>query len=280
MPDIHETLDKIMMCIELAEIMEPIQAGLKDKAPAIKKNTGVFLEKTILVTYIDTLEDLEGQILPVCFDVSEEKDNDVREQGLRLLGVLQGRLGEGKLSPYTEKLIPQKKAKVEETAKEVKPSKYDKSAKKAAAAEAAKKKAAAAEAKKKAAAPPKKKPAAMTFDDKEEIKNDGGDEPMDFSGPPKSSGPPKKVPGKPPNIGQKPEKKAPPTLSSAAPKKAGGGSGKGSSAPQVQEEDLGSGLSKEEAIDKVTEFYDAGHVKNFEEAKWQTKQEGFKGLQS
>lgn len=46
---------------------------------------------------------------------------------MRLLGTLQGRLGEQVLSKYTEGLIPQKKAKVEETAKEVKPSKYDKS---------------------------------------------------------------------------------------------------------------------------------------------------------
>ena len=37
-------------------------------------------------------------------------------------------------------------------------------------------------------------------------------------------------------------------------------------------------MSKEEAIDKVEQFYAAEHVSKFEEAKWQDKVEGFKGL--
>lgn len=42
-----------------------------------------------------------------------------------------------------------------------------------------------------------------------------------------------------------------------------------------QEEDIGAGLSKEEAIEKTKEFYSAEHINKFEEAKWQTKQEGY-----
>ena len=38
------------------------------------------------------------------------------------------------------------------------------------------------------------------------------------------------------------------------------------------------GLRKEEAIEKVQAFYDAGHVAKFEEAKWQDKCEAFKGF--
>ena len=53
------------------------------------------------------------------------------------MGVLQGRLGHGVVQKYTDVMIPQKKAKVEESAATVKPSKYDKSAKKTAAEAAA-----------------------------------------------------------------------------------------------------------------------------------------------
>ena len=54
------------------------------------------------------------------------------------MGVLQGRLGQPAVMKYTDGMIPQKKAKIEEAAATVKPSKYDKSAKKAAAEAAAK----------------------------------------------------------------------------------------------------------------------------------------------
>jgi len=72
-------------------------------------------------------------------------------------------------------------------------------------------------------------------------------------------------------------RKAAPPSSSDRPKAAAGPS-KAPSAPVVQEEDLGSGLSKEEAIDKVSEYFDAATVAKFEEAKWQDKQEGFNEL--
>ena len=62
-------------------------------------------------------------------------------------------------------------------------------------------------------------------------------------------------------------KKAAPALSSDKPKKAPT-SGKAPTAPVVKDEDIGTGLSKEDAIDKVTEFFSAGHVNNFDSAKW------------
>ena len=37
-------------------------------------------------------------------------------------------------------------------------------------------------------------------------------------------------------------------------------------------------MSKEQAIDKVGEFYPAEHVAKFEEAKWQEKKIGFDGF--
>lgn len=76
----------------------------------------------------------------------------------------------------------------------------------------------------------------------------------------------------PPNIGQKPPAK--PATTTAAPKPAG----KAPVAQSSKDEDEGSGLSKEEAIEKVTEFYDAANVAKFDEADWKLKVEGFKGL--
>lgn len=43
---------------------------------------------------------------------------------------------------------------------------------------------------------------------------------------------------------------------------------KGPSAPVIQEEDLGAGLSKEEAEEKVAEFFSADVVSKFDSAKW------------
>ena len=46
-------------------------------------------------------------------------------------------------------------------------------------------------------------------------------------------------------------------------------------ADDIQEEDVGAGLGKDSAIEKVTGFYEASIVSKFEEAKWQDKVEGF-----
>jgi len=107
---------------------------------------------------------------------------------------------------------------------------------------------------------------------------------------------PKKRP--PPNIGQKPVKKKPaedaemkieevkapqpkkPVISTSDRPKTAAAPYKAPSGPIVQEEDVGSGLSKEEAIAKVEEFFDSGTVKKFDDAKWQVKAEAFTDLQN
>jgi len=38
-------------------------------------------------------------------------------------------------------------------------------------------------------------------------------------------------------------------------------------------------LSKEEAIEKVQEYYDSTIIAKFDEADWKAKVEGFKGIQ-
>ena len=77
-----------------------------------------------------------------------------------------------------------------------------------------------------------------------------------------------------------PPKRGPPArlAAKAAGAATGGGKTKTVSAADIQEEDVGSGLSKEEAIGKVQDFYAAAHVAKFEEAKWQAKVEGYHGI--
>lgn len=88
--------------------------------------------------------------------------------------------------------------------------------------------------------------------------------------PPTSSKP---VVRKPPNIGQKPPAKTAAAVAKpAAATKAAPGKG------EQKDEDEGGGLSKEESIEKVSEFYNPEFVGKFE-GTWQEKQEGFKGFQ-
>lgn len=79
---------------------------------------------------------------------------------------------------------------------------------------------------------------------------------------------PPKAPAKPKGPPAAAAKKAP-ALSSDAPPKKTVSSGKAPSAPVVKDEDIGAGLSKEDAIDLVSDFFSAGNVAKFEDAKWQ-----------
>lgn len=78
-PDILACLENIMLCVELADLIEFLPQIEKEKAPAVKLNILVFLERAILITYIDMLEDIKDQISPVVMKVIEEKDPACRE---------------------------------------------------------------------------------------------------------------------------------------------------------------------------------------------------------
>ena len=134
-----------------------------------------------------------------------------------------GRLGNFAVQMYTESMHPPPKDKIKEGAKLIQPSKYDKSMRKAAPPAIKKKPVAAAKPK------PKPAPAAAA---KEESKN----EDVEMTEPVKKP---------PPNIGKKPAPAAKPAPAKAAAK------------PSAQEEDDSGGLTPEEAIDKINEYFDA-----------------------
>ena len=87
---------------------------------------------------------------------------------------------------------------------------------------------------------------------------------------------PKKKPlAKKPEIGKKP------ALSSAAPKAAPpkpAAAAKG--APKIVEEDLGTGLSLEESVEKCQAFYDGAHISALDSTKWAEKQAALQGIQA
>lgn len=55
----------------------------------------------------------------------DDKDGTVRDNALHCMGILKGRLGDGIMQTYLKDLNPQKSEKLNEAAKEIKPSKYD-----------------------------------------------------------------------------------------------------------------------------------------------------------
>ena len=95
--DVHTALDNILLGVKLGELLEFVPTGLNDPSPTIKKNVAVFIERALLITYIDDFEEIKGEILPMIAQVADDKDADVREQGLKTLGICVGRLGQTEL---------------------------------------------------------------------------------------------------------------------------------------------------------------------------------------
>lgn len=129
-------------------------------------------------TYVDVLQRVATEYINQLMKLTEDPDGEVRAASLTCLGVFKGRLGEAALSSYLKDMLPQKLAKVTESAKQVQPGKFDRPEKKEEPVQAAPKGGAAkAPAKKLPAKPPAslqeqpmeikvvKKPVANDFDD-------------------------------------------------------------------------------------------------------------------
>lgn len=257
--DVQTFLDGSMAATNMEAIAEEFIPMLTNVAPGVKILTVKFVETACQVTYIDVLQRIQNDLLPAMAKAMDDKDGGVRDLALHCMGILKGRLGESVMSKYLKDVNAQKLAKIEEAAKEVKATKYDR-----------------AENWKppppKKAAPAKKEvdeDALMTFDD-----------PKPKRKPPPNIGkkpPSKKKPAEDAEMEEEaaPPKKAPPALSSAKPKAAPVSSSKGPSGPVIVEEDLGQALSKEEAQDIVDEFYSTATIAKFGAAKWQDKVEAF-----
>lgn len=104
--DIMTTMSAVLQCIPLAEIMEFLTIIETEKAPLTKVNICKFLEQTVLTTYIDDLQDVADTLVGLSMKVTEEKDAGVRDEGLKLVGYLYGRLGDQIMEKYLSSMIP------------------------------------------------------------------------------------------------------------------------------------------------------------------------------
>lgn len=98
---------------------------ITNTAPGVRSGTLKFVENHVKITYIDVLQRVADQLLPAVQKAVDDKDGGVRDNAVHCLGILKARLGESVMSKYLAGLNPQKTAKMEEAAAEIKPSKYD-----------------------------------------------------------------------------------------------------------------------------------------------------------
>ena len=252
--------DALINSCNMEDVSEAVIPCITNIAPGVKNGTIKFVEKHAVTTYIDILQRVSDNLLPAVSKVVEDKDGTVRDNAIHCMGVLKGRLGEALMQKFIKDLNPQKTEKLNEAAKEIKPSKYDRPEN---------------------WKPPVKKKAPVKK--VEESKDEDGDALMNDEATPRR---------KPPNIGKKPPSKKKPAADSAmadekkpaaeaAPKRATtAASTKGPTAPIIADENLGAGMDAEQANEIVNANFDSATIKAFSGAKWQDKMQGFEGLQN
>jgi hypothetical protein len=123
--EIRKFGDAALGCSNLEELGECYIPLITNVAPGVKNGVLKWLEKSAAVTYIDKLQNIQGELMPAMAKVIEDKDGTVRDSALHCLGILKGRLGQAVMDKHFKNLNAQKQAKIDEAAAEIKPSKYD-----------------------------------------------------------------------------------------------------------------------------------------------------------
>lgn len=175
--------EAILKCTNLEELLDEVKPLITNIAPGVKTGVLKFIEQAVQVTYIDVLKKIADEYLQAVAKTMEDKDGGVRDQALHCMGIFKGRIPEI-AEKYLKDQNAQKMAKIDEAAKEIKPTKYDRPENWKPPAP------------KKAPAAKPKKAAAVVVDD-----DDGGggdDELMTFDVKPKRA-PPKGIGVKPPS---------------------------------------------------------------------------------
>jgi len=214
--EVNNFATAVPKCSSLEEVKEEFVPLITNVAPGVKVGVIKFVEKTAQITYIDVMQRCMDDLMPAMVKAIDDKDGTVRETALHCMGILKGRLGE-KSEKYIKDVNKQKMEKIDEAAKEIKPSKYDRP-------------------ENWKPPPPKvvKKAAAVVEDDDALMSFDAKPK----RAPPKGIGvkPKKKVPAGDEEMEDvappKPPARKPPALSSNKPK-AAASSGKAPSAPQI-----------------------------------------------
>jgi len=168
----------------------------------------------------------------------EDKDGGVRDTALHCMGLLKGRLKDAIIGKYVKSLNPQKTAKLEEAAKEIEASKFDKPENW------------------KPPPPKKKKPVKVE------------EEPASDEDVPKKAPIKKKIAKKKPAAPAEQEEAKESAPARSAPAKKAAGSGKGPTAPLGDDDNVGESMSADGAAAMVEESVGAGVISSFGAAKW------------
>ena len=123
--EIDKYVTACINCANLEVLKDEFIPLITNIAPGVKNGTLKFIEKAALVTYIDVLQRIEAELMPAMVKAMDDKDGTVRDTALHCMGILQGRLGAAVMDKYLKGVNPQKMGKIEEAAKEIKPSKFD-----------------------------------------------------------------------------------------------------------------------------------------------------------
>jgi hypothetical protein len=119
--DVSSCLDAfITYCLSIEDILDDINTFLSaDKPPHTKEKLCIFLEKTVLKTFISVLRKVSNPLADILFKLSDDANGDVRNAALKCLGVLKCRVGEMQISKIINELCDIKKKKVDEAAEGV-----------------------------------------------------------------------------------------------------------------------------------------------------------------
>lgn len=90
----NQCCDALVNSCSLMDISEQIIPCITNVAPGVKNGTIKFLEKHVVITYIDVLQKVSDELLPAVKKVMDDKDGTVRDNALHCMGLLKGRLGD------------------------------------------------------------------------------------------------------------------------------------------------------------------------------------------
>ena len=103
---VNKFLDTAITCTDIENISEPVFPLITNVAPGVKLGTIKFIERIAVVTYIDVLQRVQGELLPQIMKAIDDKDGGVRDSALHCMGLLKGRLGESVTEKYLKNLNP------------------------------------------------------------------------------------------------------------------------------------------------------------------------------
>ena len=75
-------------------------------APTVKTGTIKYIEKIAVISYIDVLQRVENDLIPIMVKALDDKDAGVRELALHCMGILKGRYSEATIAKYLKDIIP------------------------------------------------------------------------------------------------------------------------------------------------------------------------------